>query len=231
MKIIQMAVTVWVVVCALVIQDAQAGVSLGQTRLVFPQSESTRTITLYNSGSEAYLVQAAVTDWATNQPVKAFTVLPPLFRLEGNSSNVMRVVRTGGDFPQDRESVFHFRVNAIPAGKSPGAEGRSSLAISLGMGIKLFYRPDGLPMTPTEAYGKLTFQREGKEVEVNNPTPYYLTFARLSLGGTSVNLDSSPAMVPPFSRQRYPSASGDRAEWVVITDYGGNSDTFHATVK
>lgn len=231
MKAIRAAVTAMVVVCGLMAQGAQAGVSLGQTRLVYPQSAGDKTIMLRNSGDTVYLVQAAVTDWATNQPEKAFTVLPPLFRLEGNSSSALRVTRTGGDFPQDRESVFHFRVNAIPASKTPGADSGASLAISLGMSIKLFYRPEGLPVSPAEAYGRLTFHRQGGEVVVSNPTPYYLTFAQLSLGGAPVNLDKSPAMVAPFGEQRYPSASGDRAEWAVITDFGSNSDTFHATVK
>lgn len=231
MKVMQVAVAI-VMMCTGIAQNACAGVSLGQTRLVYPQSSNGKTIMLRNSGSEVYLVQAVVTDWETNQPVKEFTVLPPLFRLESHASNVLRVVRTGGEFHLDRESIFHFRVNAIPAGKVPTGEDRgASLAISLGMGIKLFYRPEGLPMTPGEAYGRLTFQRRRGEVVAYNPTPYYLTLSQLSLGGVPVNLDSAQAMIPPFSQQYYPSSSGNKAEWATITDFGGSSDVFHATIQ
>ena len=210
-----------------------AGISLGQTRVVYPQSSASQSISLQNSGSEVYLVQAAVTDWESNAPSSVFTVLPPLFRLEGKSTNALRVMRTGGDLPQDRESVFHFRVNAIPASAAPKAEKEAgaSVSVSLGMGIKLFYRPDALPIKPTQAYGLVTFTRQGNVVLVKNPTPYYLTFAALSLGGVAVDLQKVPMMLAPFSQQTYPvGGSGNRAEWAFITDYGGNSETQHATI-
>jgi P pilus assembly protein, chaperone PapD len=210
---------------------AQAGVSLLQTRVIYPQSAQSVSVTLHNSGNEVYLVQTQVTDWETNKPSSLFTVQPPLFRVEGMSNGTMRVARTGGDLPQDRESVFHFRVNAIPSGKAP-VKGGASLSIALGMGIKLFYRPDGLPLLPTQAYDKLTFSAQGNSVTVKNPTPYYLTFARLSLGGEVVNLDKSPSMLAPFSETHYAGAGkGNQAEWTLITDYGGSSDTFHAQIK
>ncbi|WP_226864133.1 fimbrial biogenesis chaperone [Enterobacter ludwigii] len=214
-----------------VVLPALAGVSLLQTRIVYPQSAQSVSVTLHNSGNEVYLVQAAVMDWDTNKTSPLFSVQPPLFRVEAMSNGVVRVVRTGGGGPQDRESVFRFRINAIPSGTAP-IKGGASLSIALGMGIKLFYRPDGLEMNPDEAYGKLNFSRQGNTVVVKNPTPYYLTFARLSLGGELVNMDKFPAMIAPFSQARYPEAGhGSQVEWVLITDYGGNSDTYYAQIK
>ncbi|WII85141.1 molecular chaperone (plasmid) [Klebsiella pasteurii] len=230
MKIIRFAFTM--MIFAGLINNASAGVSLGQTRLVYPQEANSKTITLRNSGSDVYLVQAAVTDWETNEPVKDFTVLPPIFRLESHSSNALRVVRTGGNFPLDRESIFHLRINAIPSRTAPEMDQiGASLSISLGMGIKLFYRPEGLTMAPNEAYGRLTFQRRGQFIAATNPTPYYLTLSHLSFGGVSVDLDKTHTMIPPFSEINYPSASGSKAEWTTITDFGGKSDVFYATIK
>lgn len=216
---------------AAIVLPAEAGVSLLQTRVIYPQSAQSVPVTLHNSGNEVYLVQTQVTDWDTNKPSSLFTVQPPLFRVEGMSNGTMRVTRTGGDLPQDRESVFHFRVKAIPSGKAP-VPGGASLSIALGMGIKLFYRPEGLPMTPGQAYDRLTFSQQGSEVTVKNPTPYYLTFSHLSLGGEAVNLNKAPSMLAPFSETHYAgSGRGGQAEWALITDYGGNSDTFHAQIK
>jgi P pilus assembly chaperone PapD len=215
---------------AAVVLPAQAGVSLLQTRVIYPQSAPAVTVTLHNSGDEVYLVQPSVTDWVSNKPTSLFAIQPPLFRVEGRNNGAMRVARTGGSLPQDRESVFHFRVKAIPGGKAP-VPGGASLSIALGMGIKLFYRPDNLPMTPEQAYGRLTFSRQATGVVVKNPTPYYLTFARLTLGGTVVDLDKQEGMVAPFSEVVYPPAgSGAQAEWVLINDYGGASDTKHARI-
>ena len=209
--------------------NASAGVSLSQTRLVFLHSESTKTITVRNSGSEVYLVQPTITEWGTNKQAGVFTVLPPLFRLEANSGNVLRVQRTGGQLPQDRESVFNFKVNVIPAGRKP--ESDASVSVSLGIGVKLFYRPEGLKINVKDAYGMLTFHRDKEEIVVRNPTPYYQTFSRLTLGGRAVKLDKSQAMLAPYSELRYPGGMLDNvAEWTLITDYGANSDVFHATV-
>ncbi|HHL0960355.1 TPA: molecular chaperone [Serratia marcescens] len=231
---VALALTVTTLVGGALSPNACAGLSLGQTRVVYLQSSASQSVSLQNSGSEVYLVQAAVTDWESNTPSTAFSILPPLFRLEGNSTNALRVMRVGGDLPQDRESVFHFRVNAIPAGTAPRAEKEAgaSVSVSLGMGIKLFYRPDDLPIKPTQAYGLVTFHRQGNTVLVKNPTPYYLTFAALSLGGVVVDLQKVPMMVAPFSQLTYPAGgSGNRAEWACITDYGGNSETQHATIQ
>lgn len=230
-KLIYIALAM-IMTCSSLITKAFAGVSLGQTRLVYTQSANSKTITLRNTGDDVYLIQAAVTDWDSNQPVKEFTVLPPIFRLESQSTNVLRVVRTGGDFPLDRESIFNFRINAIPARSTPAIDDAgASLSISLGMGIKLFYRPDGLTMTPDEAYGRLVFQRQGQFIVAKNPTPYYLTLSNLSFGGELVNLDGDKAMIPPFSEKNYPSASGSKAEWATINDFGGISDAYHATIQ
>lgn len=215
---------------------AQAGIALGQTRLVYPQGASSQSITMRNTEATFYLVEAAVTDWVTNKPVPAFSVLPPLFRLEGNGENVIRVVRTGGDLPQDRESVFHFRVNAIPGRpeevRAPSENG-TQLAISLGMGIKLFYRPDGLKMKPDEAYRSITVTREEHDVVVKNPTPYYLTFSTLLLGNEKVEMEGDASMLAPFSESRYAShgRKGEQATWSFINDFGGVTDDYHVRIQ
>lgn len=217
------------------VMAAQAGISLGQTRVIFPASSKGVPVMLSNRGAEVYLIQAAVTDWQTNKPSSAFTVIPPLFRLEGNSNNVLRVSRTGGDLPVDRESVFHFRINAIPAGSAPSVgkdAPAASVSVALGMGIKLLYRPDELGMTPAQAWERVSFTREGGDVSVDNPTPYYQTFAQLTFDGRPVDLDRSPAMLAPYSKTRYPAGgSVKKAVWSFITDYGSSSPQMSAAIR
>ncbi|WP_350307247.1 fimbrial biogenesis chaperone [Photorhabdus viridis] len=220
---------------AMMALPAHAGLMLGQTRLVYHQSDKVQSISLQNSGDGAYLIQAAVTSWDDIKTrSSAFTVLPPLFRLEGNSANVMRVIRTGGDFPADRESLFRLRINAIPAGVAPresdGQQDKvdASLSISLGMNIKFIYRPDNLPMTPKQAYSRLTFTRTSNTVVVVNPTPYYQTFSWLNLAGESINLNKAPSMLAPFGQVTYSltglaGKAADKVTWAMMTDFGGES--------
>ncbi|WP_246593404.1 molecular chaperone [Photorhabdus akhurstii] len=232
---------IWAVVAS---SSAHAGLMLRKTRIIYQQGDKVQSISLQNSGEEVYLVQAAVTPWDnSNTRSSEFTVLPPLFRMEGNSLNVMRLVRTGGDFPADRESLFRFRINAIPAKKTTdeskeNSNGKqdeigASLSISLGMNIKLIYRPDKLPMTPEQARGRLTFTQSGNSVVVTNPTPYYQTFAQLKLDGKAVDFDKAPSILTPFGQTTLPLAGkvGGKVEWSMITDIGGVSKLQSGTLQ
>lgn len=207
-----------------------AGIRLTQNRLVYKQGVAAPTLTLENKGGKVYLVQAMVLPWPGATSEKAFTLLPPLFRLEANSSNKLMVMQTGGQLPTDRESVFMVHINAIPSGVAPdGAvfQGLGRVSVSLGMSIKLFYRPQGLQITPAEAYGKLTYSRRGSEVVVNNPTPYYQTFAYLHIGDETIDFSNAKmeSMVAPFGQVRYRISVSPHAavSWATINDYGGVS--------
>lgn len=212
--------------------NSVAGIGLGQTRIVYHQADASQSISLHNSGDSVFLVQARVSDWGADKAADNFTVLPPLFRLEPQSDSVLRVIRTGDGLPKDRESIFHFRINAIEGrGKAlPEVSGSNSgvaasLGISLGFSIKLFYRPSTLSMPVAQAYKMLTFSKEGQVLKVSNPTPYYLTFASLSVGGKTVDLskDSASSMLSPFGQGQLALAggtAGDKVAWTLIDDYG-----------
>ncbi len=48
--------------------------------------------------------------------VKApFLITPPLFRLDAKQENVLRIIRTGGNLPADRESLFWLNIKSIPS--------------------------------------------------------------------------------------------------------------------
>ncbi|MGP2410506.1 fimbrial biogenesis chaperone [Yersinia sp. 2553 StPb PI] len=87
--------------------------------------------------------------------------------------------------------------------------------------IKLFYRPDGLNMTPEDAYCKLQFTQVAEGIRVENPTPYFLTLGQLNINHRAVSFEQYPAMIAPHSNQIYPAISPlAMADWRVITDYG-----------
>jgi P pilus assembly chaperone PapD len=175
-----------------------------------------------------------------NRPDAHFVMIPPISRLEANKQNALRILRRDEALPTDRESVYWVRVNAIPA-SNPAATRQApeeggmgaSMAISLGLAIKLYYRPDGLPMRPEEAYSQLAFKHEGTKWEANNPTPYYLSLAELSVGGKQVDLAKEPYMVPPYGSISWsvPGSQGQAVRWQLINDYGGATETFAADAK
>lgn len=225
-------------ILAVLIQDASAsegGISITRTRVIFQASDNAQTLTLQNHGTLPYLVQPAVVATPSGREPAPFLTTPPLFRLEGNSQNAVRILRKGdATLPEDRESVFYFTAVAVPSMTQPKESDDASLAARVSVGIqntiKLFYRPAGLAMSQEEAAGRLTFHLQGGKVQVNNPTPYYLTFSRLAFDRAEVNV-SGGLMIAPFSQASIAVAgSVQRAQWTLINDFGGISPQFNAAV-
>lgn len=223
-----------------VVTGAQAGgMGLDRSRLVFNENDTTQTVTLYNRGDNPYLVQTSLTQWGNETPVTGFAVIPPLFRLEPQGSGALRIIRTADSgLPHDRESVFLLRIGTIEGSKNPLAPQKSSatLGISLGFVLKVFWRPAGLAMTQGEAYGRLTFHRKNGQVVVSNPTPYYQTFASLSVGGKKVAVDApdQEQMVAPSGEVSYPLPAGvknNSVEWTLIDDFAQASPVQKGTLK
>ncbi|TCT27383.1 pili/flagellar assembly PapD-like chaperone, partial [Providencia alcalifaciens] len=140
------------------------------------------------------------------------------------------------ELPTDRESVFYLSLLAIPSTtKASAPEGEmTSAQVSVGIRnvIKLFYRPKGLPMSVETASSQLAFRQQGQQLEVSNPTPYYITLAQLSVDQRPVDVRELGPMIAPFSTQTYPVNGGTtRAEWRVITDYGDMSTAYQGKVQ
>ena len=57
-----------------------------------------------------------------------FMTTPPLFPLAAGRSNMIRIIRTGGDLPDDRESLFWLSVASIP--QTQGKPSPNSLQVA-----------------------------------------------------------------------------------------------------
>jgi P pilus assembly chaperone PapD len=218
------------------VQGNSGGLSLSQTRVIFDANEPGVTVSLHNKGERPWLVRARVLIAPDSMATAPFTVTPPLFRLEPNSRNTVRIMRQGGqDLPADRESVFYLSFLAIPSSQRLDEDVSTGVAAQVTVGmdtvIKLFYRPSGIAMAPQVAAGKLIVRRTEQAITVDNPTPYYQTLSSLSLDGKPVDVRAQGSMIAPFGSQRY-TVSGQPSEavWTVINDYGGISPTFRAAI-
>lgn len=222
--------------------QAEGGLSLSQTRVVFEGKAKSAKVTLNNQSDRVYLINSRVfaTPDSTSQTgdITPFMVTPPLFRLEKESRNTVLIAKNDTSaLPTDRESVFYLSFMAIPAVNTPTDkalldkdEGTTTTQVSLGIRtvIKLFYRPEGLATPAAAAPDKLTFAQQGTQLVVKNPTPYYQTLARLTLDGRAVNVREQGAMIAPFAEHTYTVKGGtaSRIEWSVINEFGGVSEPF-----
>lgn len=202
---------------------AQAGIVIGGTRVIYDGSKKETAASIRNpEKSGVYLVQSWVD--AGDMPGKAsFIVTPPLFRINPGEENMLRIVRTGGSLPEDRESVFWLNVKSIPA--TDDSEPRTHvLQVVVKARLKLFYRPPGLAGQPETAYHQLQVARSAGQLTVSNPTAYYVTLFTLKVDGKDIK---EADMVPPKGSVSFPlpSATASAVTWQAISDYGGVSQT------
>lgn len=215
------------------------GVRLPQTRVIFHAADKSALAGIDNLGDKTYLVKASVVTEMNNPNARPapFVVTPPLFRLEPQSQYTVRIMPQGtSSLPIDRESVLFLSFLAIPS-VNPVAEpkaGSEEMAAQVSIGlqtvIKLFYRPEKLPMTVSEAERQLAAHEQSGRVVMTNPTPYYLTLDSLKQRGQPISLDVAGPMIAPYSTKTYttmPGAAGP-IQYTVINDFGGVSPVYTA---
>lgn len=208
----------------------QAGVVVGGTRLIYDGAKKESAITISNPDKNAYLIQSWVDagdatpgQQATKAP---FIVTPPLFRLDGNQQNILRVVRAGGELPETKESLFWLNIKSIPSAEKR----QNTLQIAVKTRIKLIFRPSGVKSTLDEAASTLTWKRTGNQLQVTNPSAHYITFFNVKINGTAVK---SASMVAPQSTAAFElpaSVSGGALAWQFINDYGGTSKVLTGSI-
>lgn len=225
---------------------AHASVVITGTRVVFNAAQGEATIRLTNENSRPALVEAWIDDGDVNStPDTAhtpFLITPPLFRMDPNKDQTLRILFVPGakPLPSDHESVFWLNVLEIPP--KPTAEeqaGKNYLQFAIRSRIKLFYRPAKLPGGALTAPAKLTFKTkagQGAALEVHNPTPYYITISSLALGTNTKPVEGTDGMVAPFGDLRLPLQGVARAPvagtpivFTTINDFGA-ADTHKGVV-
>lgn len=224
------------------------GTYFESTRLIYPEGAvQGKSVVLNNNSDRDFLLQTLISppDAKTGlpgEPVKDFLVTPPLMRLAAHQSRTLRLLRTGGQFPADRESVFWLTASLIPgedeADKRRADEAKVVVKYLTAVSIKVFWRPRGLdkPHAVEEAAGKLKASIAGGRVTLTNPTPYYVTLRTLSVGEANVPSQALVPIVPPFGHQDYPLPAGMKrsavtvVSWTAVKENGFDTTPFIAPV-
>lgn len=97
------------------------GIALSSTRVIYDGNKKEASLTVNNNNkTEEFLIQSWVDDASGNKKTP-FIITPPLFKLDPDKNNILRIVNITPSLPQDRESVYWVNVKAIPS-KSEGSE-------------------------------------------------------------------------------------------------------------
>jgi chaperone protein EcpD len=227
-----------IVTCLCAATVAQASVVVGGTRVVFPAQQGEATVRLTNENDHAALVEAWIDTGDLNSTPNSvstpFLITPPLFRMDPHKDQSLRIIYTQGSqpLPSDRESLFWLNVLEIPP-KPTDAQSvdRNYLQFAIRSRLKLLYRPTSLPGNAMKAADKLSFTTQGTALVAHNPTPYYVTISKLSLGPDGKPIDGASGMAAPFGDLRLPlkgltqaPSAGTPVVFTVIDDYGAADD-------
>lgn len=211
---------------------ALAGVVIDGTRVIYPSSAREVTVQLSNTGGSPALVQAWIDrgdpDQAPEDSDAPFVLTPPITRIEPGRGQALRIIATGEEFPQDRESVFWLNVLEVPP--APDADSAENyLQVAFRSRIKLFFRPPGLEGTANAAPAGLQWQRRGARLHVSNPTDWHVTIARvtaLDANGAELGVvEENGQMLPPGGTAEW-NAPGTVADvaFTTVNDYGGRAE-------
>lgn len=126
--------------------------------------------------------------------------------------------------PQDRESVYWVNVKAIPS-QNEENEGKNVLQIAVRTRIKLFYRPAGLKGDIKSSPGELRFTRNGKQIKVDNPTVFNITFSDVFINGHEIE---KSGMVPAKGSLNINLPAGvnsaSQIKYNTINDFGSSGE-------
>lgn len=231
---------------------AQAGVSIGLTRVIVTGDDKSGSVQIQNDGPRPALIQL----WIDNniaeldQPIEyikvPFVVDVPVFRLEPKTSKSVRIYYTGANstgnarqLPSDRESMFWLNVLEVPPKNAASALPSNEVQIAFRSRIKLFYRPSGIPARSEGTISQLSFQwvPQGAAgvLRVNNSTPFHVTFQTVEIGEskttakTAIKWGNGDMVGPKSSADGVPV--GNQISGKNMTVFFSIIDDFGATIE
>ncbi|MBQ4854926.1 fimbria/pilus periplasmic chaperone [Rhodanobacter sp. B2A1Ga4] len=236
MKSLLCAIGAALIALGATIGPAHASVVIAGTRVVFPAANGEVTVRLSNAGNQPALIEAWIdsgnSDSTPDSAKVPFLITPPLARMNAGKGQSLRIIYTGQPLPADRESLFWLNVLEIPPKPTakPGEE-QNTLQFAVRSRLKFFFRPANLAGDPSTAARDVTWHvvadGSGYALEARNPTPYHITFSKLSLSVDGVAYAPDSGMVAPLSSLRLPvkrlvhaPAAGSTVDYTVINDFG-----------
>ncbi|QQZ35126.1 fimbria/pilus periplasmic chaperone [Pseudomonas sp. SK2] len=222
-------------VAALTAAQVSAGVVITGTRLIYPAGQKEITVKLDNAGTQPSLIQSWLdtgdVESTPTQSQAPFLISPPVARIDPGKGQTLRVMFTGTAIEQDKESVFWLNVLDIPPRPQDGD--LNTLQMAFRSRIKLFYRPEKLVGTASEAIDQVQWQvvaarnGQGWELQAYNPSAFHVSLIELELVDGSKRERSEDGMIAPGEKRAFPLSAlkfrpGPTAhvQFNAINDYG-----------
>lgn len=221
-------------VCAT--QQAYSSVVVSGTRIIYQGNDTEKNVQLTNTDAFPNVVEAwvdsKIEDSTPENAEAPFIVNPPVFRMEPKSGQTIRLMHTGQNLPQDRESVYYLNVLQIPPKNEKLADQQQMIFLFKNQ-LKVFYRPAGIKEKQDQQSTKLHFklnQDKNKAwyISAQNKSAYYASFGDATLQSGNQQIPLKAVMVAPFGEAQWRPVANNVAKPTgqlklrssLINDYG-----------
>jgi P pilus assembly chaperone PapD len=219
---------------------AEAGrsfsVSLTSSRVIYTHGvKSGATIGVENRQNFPVLVKA-MTYQEDRKSAAKFILTPPLFRLDAQRSNLLRIVALNNNYSSTQETLNWLCVTAMPPDTdldSNTTKVKSSVQVSVSSCIKLIYRPESLKgKRLADVTEQIEWRIKGENINVYNSSPFYVNLSSASISGSPIK---GMNYIPPFSsitfNKIFNAVPGSVIEWRFIDDNGSSSKLIKSVMK
>lgn len=197
---------------------ANAGVALSTTRLVYKEGMREKAINIGTANQYPVFVQTWVNDGSpesAEQSTSPFISYPPMFTLNPNHVQNVKVVAKTQELLTDRESVFWLNLHEIPPVDHKKSNSQTKITLATTTQLKILYRPRALAELKEaeiiEQQKQIQFDLAKQTassylLHVKNTTPYSASFAGLAIeqNGQRYQVKQEiDMMVLPFSAKAF----------------------------
>lgn len=212
------------------------GVAAHAPRIILNAQDRNVATLIGNTDGYATLVRASISaENANADSLPPFIAMPSLFRLWAGGQQVIRIIRTPGALPADRESLFYLHTLETPIVEDvDSGEGDQWEKVER---VAFIYRPQHLATLPADAPRQLLWRlvQRGttRYLRVTNPSPYHIDFVgvRVVDGQALQELGAGDGMLAPSASRELPLAAHIRGQQVgvefLVQDDQGLSTNFY----
>ncbi|HAV2145425.1 TPA: molecular chaperone [Escherichia coli] len=200
------------------------GIYLDTTRVIFDSNDLSTKVKFNNNTDKNWLLRAWVSDYNSKNKNDNFIITPPLYKISANESFQFKIDKLKENFPNDRESIFHINVMAIPPITNDEKDSNNAVQFAINTRIKLIYRPHKInnKNQVSDAYKNLKITSSKETLTVSNHSPYYITMNDVKINGKNIT-SIKDFMVSPFSTLIIPEKNAKTISYSTINDYGGET--------
>ncbi|QQX79913.1 molecular chaperone [Shewanella sp. KX20019] len=167
---------------------ANAGVVLNQQNRLIYDRDSIRqqfTVTNHNNYEVITKLWVSKSDFSNSPDLTSvnFIVSPPIIILKAKQTKSLHIISINNEqFPTDRESLFWINIEEQKKITKNLSKNKNAMLLSMQTMYKVLVRPSHIVKPSITAFKKQKFKlnHKGSYLTITNPTPYVITYNKIS---------------------------------------------------